>query len=105
MTPWSVRPSAGWPKAAARAARASILHAPSRSEYSEWTCRWAQAGLLTARAMLGGRPDGWAGSSPHVAGFGSLPWRDALDAVRPGQEPRDGLRVAGRARHAGTGCL
>ena len=42
ITPWSVRPSAGWPNAAARAARASILHAPSSSEYSEWTWRWAQ---------------------------------------------------------------
>src|SRR3954449_7788936 len=98
MTPWSVSPSAGWPKAAARAARSSILHAPSSSEYSEWTCRWAQAGLLTARAMLGGRPDGWAGPSPHVAGFGSPLGRDALDAVRPGQQPLDGRHVSRGAR-------
>src|ERR1700757_2203604 len=42
ITPWSVRPTAGWPNAAARSTRASILHAPSSSEYSEWTCRWAQ---------------------------------------------------------------
>src|SRR5436190_4721420 len=40
MTPWAVRPSAGWPNSAARAAKASILQAPSRSEYSEWTCKW-----------------------------------------------------------------
>ena len=37
MTPWSVRPIAGWPKAAARAARPSMFAAPSSSEYSEWT--------------------------------------------------------------------
>ena len=47
ITPWSVSPSAGWPNSAARAASLSILHAPSSSEYSEWTCRWAQAGVLT----------------------------------------------------------
>src|SRR3954451_2916051 len=49
ITPWSVSPIAGWPSSAARAARASTLHAPSSSEYSEWTCRWAQAGVLTDR--------------------------------------------------------
>src|SRR4051812_25937345 len=46
MTPWSVRPSAGWPNSAARCASASMLHAPSSSEYSEWTWRWAQDGVL-----------------------------------------------------------
>src|SRR3954470_4348978 len=45
-TPGSVRPMAGWPYAAARSARASILHAPSSSEYSEWTCRCATEELL-----------------------------------------------------------
>ena len=34
--------------AAARSAIASILQAPSSSEYSLWTCRWAQPGVLTA---------------------------------------------------------
>ena len=29
--------SAGWSNDAARAARSSMLHAPSSSEYSEWT--------------------------------------------------------------------
>src|SRR5215216_7811810 len=47
MTPWSVSPSAGCPNSAARAASRSILHAPSSSEYSEWTCRCATAGVLT----------------------------------------------------------
>ena len=47
ITPWSVSPSAGWPNSAARLASASMLHAPSSSEYSEWTWRWATAGVLT----------------------------------------------------------
>src|SRR5918996_3118731 len=42
MTPWSVRPSAGCSNAAARSASASMRQAPSSTEYSEWTCRWAQ---------------------------------------------------------------
>src|SRR6476661_6233663 len=69
MTPWSVSPSAGWSYAAARSASLSILQAPSRSEYSEWTCRWAQV-LLTGRPRLGARPDEPAPSAracPHVA--------------------------------------
>src|SRR3954469_25149896 len=99
MTPWSVRPRAGWPKAAARAASASILHAPSSSEYSEWTCRWAQAELLTALAMLGARPDGWTRASPHVAMFGSCARGDALDAVGPGQELLNGVGVAADRGH------
>ena len=49
ITPWSVRPSAGWPNSAARAASWSILQAPSSSEYSEWTWRWAQPEVLTDR--------------------------------------------------------
>ena len=49
MTPWSVSPIAGWPYAAARSASLSILHAPSSSEYSEWTCRCATVGVLTGR--------------------------------------------------------
>ena len=47
MTPWSVSPSAGWPNSVARAARPSILQAPSSSEYSEWTWRWAHPGAVT----------------------------------------------------------
>ena len=39
--------SAGWPKLAARSASLSILHAPSSSEYSEWTWRCAQPGVDT----------------------------------------------------------
>src|SRR5260370_42681235 len=47
MTPWSVRPRAGCPSSAARAAIASILQAPSSSEYSLWAWRWTAAGVLT----------------------------------------------------------
>src|SRR4051812_18275458 len=101
MTPWSVSPRAGWPKAAARAARASILHAPSRSEYSEWTCRWAQAGLLTALAMLGVRSDG-VGEPLGGRWGGSIALGDALDAVRPMQQVgEEGAVAADRCALAG----
>src|SRR4051794_19105960 len=56
MTPWSVRPSAGWSKAAARAARPSILQAPSRSEYSLWT--WRCTAGAKASPSMGSRLDG-----------------------------------------------
>src|SRR4051794_2823817 len=47
MTPWSVNPRAGWPSSAARAAIASILQAPSSSEYSLWAWRCtAEAALI-----------------------------------------------------------
>src|SRR3954452_21187073 len=49
ITPWSVSPRAGWPISAARAAIASILQAPSSSEYSLWAWRWTADGLLTGR--------------------------------------------------------
>src|SRR4051794_2507603 len=94
MTPWSVRPSAGWSKAAARAARASTLHAPSRSEYSEWTCRWAQAGVLTAWAILGARPDGSAVLSRSFRRDRSGGRGDALDAVEPAVQELGGGDVA-----------
>src|SRR3954462_858197 len=41
MTPWSVSPIAGCSNPAARSTSASMLQAPSSSEYSEWTWRWA----------------------------------------------------------------
>src|SRR3954471_79165 len=96
MTPWSVRPSAGWSKAAARAASASILHAPSRSEYSECTCRWAQAGVLTARAILGARSDGAERRARSLRRSARL--GNALDAVGPAVQDLDGLGVADEQR-------
>src|SRR4051794_15561392 len=53
MTPWSVRPMAGWSKAAARSASLPMLHAPSSSEYSEWTCRCATVGELIGVKTIG----------------------------------------------------
>src|SRR5215216_2683150 len=40
IDPWSVRPTADISSSAARATRSGIRHAPSRIEYSLWTCRW-----------------------------------------------------------------
>src|ERR1700722_7590671 len=70
ITPWSVSPRAGWSKDAARAASASTLHAPSSNEYSEWTWRWAQLGVI--RGQIARR----VGSHPSAGGS----W--AADAVR-----------------------
>src|SRR3954451_19584338 len=89
MTPWSVSPSAGWPKAAARSTRPSILQAPSSSEYSEWTGRWAQGGVLTGLLMVGAGPD----VAGPVPGFLAAPCEDSdqtLRAMQPGEE-RAGL--------------
>src|SRR5690349_19816108 len=43
MEPWSVRLTAGISSSAARATRSGMRHAPSRIEYSEWTCRWTKS--------------------------------------------------------------
>src|SRR5579862_7097063 len=40
--PWSVRLTAGISSSAALETRSGIRHAPSRIEYSEWTCRWTK---------------------------------------------------------------
>src|SRR3954447_1567122 len=66
MTPWSVSPSAGWSNSAARAARPSILQAPSSSEYSEWTWRCTAAAMATP--SMRSRSDG-AGNDPALWGF------------------------------------
>src|ERR1700722_12274125 len=69
ITPWSVRPSAGCPNDAARSTSPSIFDAPSSSEYSEWTCRWAQVGSLMDRVrMLDGRVDKFASRRRGLAG-------------------------------------
>src|SRR5918997_3337877 len=94
MTPWSVRPSAGCPKAAARAASPSMDAAPSSNEYSEWTCRCAQAGVLTGWSnvcVASDRSRGPAATSPLAAGNGRS---GALGAVDPRLQLGDGLAVA-----------
>src|ERR1700733_6628091 len=55
ITPWSVSARAGWSNDAARSASASILHAPSSSEYSEWTWRWTQGEGKLAGVRVGGQ--------------------------------------------------
>src|SRR3954447_1319511 len=108
MTPWSVRPSAGWPNSAARLARALMLHAPSSSEYSEWTCRWTAEGVLTGgfenRWRAGRRgvgPQRPSAGFPHAAAFlvgartpGSAGSARALGAVQPAQQRAHGHGVA-----------
>src|SRR5215212_3362906 len=85
MTPWSVSPSAGWPSAAARSASALIFAAPSSSEYSEWTCRCAQAGVLTGPPKIGVRSDG-AAALPAPSGVCRS---QALGAVQPALQEGD----------------
>src|SRR6266516_4274102 len=50
--PWSVRATAGISNSAARAASAGIRQAPSRIEYSEWTCRWTKDAEATAEPFF-----------------------------------------------------
>src|SRR5829696_8408974 len=103
MTPWSVRPSAGWPKAAARAARPSMFAAPSSSEYSEWTCRCAQAWVLTESPKLDGASDASRRPLevlPHPAGNAAS---GRLGAVDPRLEEGDDLAVAAHARAVAGG--
>src|SRR3954471_23388119 len=90
MTPWSVSPSAGWPSAAARSASALIFAAPSSSEYSEWTCRCAQAGVLTGPPKIGARSDGAAALPAPSGECRSQPLR----AVQPALEEGDRGPVA-----------
>src|SRR3954470_4418081 len=90
MTPWSVSPSAGWPSAAARSASALIFAAPSSSEYSEWTCRCAQAGVLTGPPKIGARSDGAAA----LAAPSGECLSQALRAVQPALQEGDRGAVA-----------
>src|SRR6476660_3940865 len=52
IEPWSVSVTAGIPRLAARSASAGMRHAPSRIEYSEWTCRWTKSASGTGTATL-----------------------------------------------------
>src|SRR4051812_3388014 len=85
MTPWSVSPRAGCPNAAARSARASIRQAPSSTEYSEWTWRWANDAVDTGSPTIRSRSDDQAAryrAAPAICGdvFGAVPL--ALPRVR-----------------------
>ena len=54
--PWSVSVTAGISSSAARDASAGIRHAPSRIEYSLWTCRWTNSALTAGPFYGGPRP-------------------------------------------------
>src|SRR3954452_14385712 len=102
MTPWSVRPRAGWPRAAARSASALMFAAPSSNEYSEWTCRCAQAGVLTGPPKIGARSDGAAALPAPSGECRSQP----LGAVQPAlQEGDHGAVPADHGTMAGRGGL
>src|SRR4051794_36949403 len=79
MTPWSVRPMAGWSNAAARSASLSMLQAPSSSEYSEWTWRCATVGELIGEGTIGVASDR-IGARPGTCGITVVAMRlgDAL---------------------------
>src|SRR5687767_9110336 len=117
MTPWSVRPRAGCPNSAALAASASILHAPSRSEYSEWTWRCAQPGVLTGSRRLGGGSDGARVFRLAIRGRCGLLRGHSACRVEPRQQHVDDPpvaddrgplplrgRLAGDERHEGGGA-
>src|ERR1051326_1871442 len=52
IEPWAVSETAGISNSAARATRSGILHAPSKMEYSEWTCRWTNGASGMGKASV-----------------------------------------------------
>src|SRR3954454_3931048 len=104
MTPWSVRPRAGWPNWAARSARASIRQAPSSTEYSEWTCRWAQV-MRKGEDTSGSRRLG-AGDSSQPASCGCIaqvphdrsPMNEQARTMRNVEQMKQGLIAGVRKR-------
>src|SRR3954451_19605444 len=79
MTPWSVSPKAGWSSSAARAAIASILQAPSSSEYSLWACRCTAEALLTGPSIMPIRADGTGAFRDASARFACYLQQDRED--------------------------
>ena len=57
IEPWSVSETAGISSSAARATRSGIRHAPSRIEYSEWTCRWTKGAVAHRLGQSRAAPD------------------------------------------------
>src|ERR671920_661579 len=63
MLPCSVIAMAGIFSSTALSSSSSILHAPSRSEYSECRCRWTKSGISPSRQQpAGGRIVAWDGA-------------------------------------------
>src|SRR5215203_1639256 len=52
MTPWSVRATAGWPRALARATSCGMRLRPSSREYSEWQWRWTKDMTLACAGTI-----------------------------------------------------
>ena len=108
------------PSSAARAAIASILFAPSSSEYSLWTCRWAAATPPCPIGLTG--PSWQGGQMPPVRGSGQFRVLRPVAAAsrrersqvraRVGRAPRSdaarrrarGARLRARPRWSGSGC-
>src|ERR1019366_6742096 len=89
ITPWSVSASAGWSNDAALAASASILQAPSSSEYSEWTWRWTQEELMN-RSFRGSGP----GRKPWTSRGARATVSAALCAFEPASQQAERALVA-----------
>src|SRR4051812_19540902 len=125
IEPWSVRLTAGISSSAARLTRSGMRHAPSRIEYSEWTCRWTKDASDMPKAKISGASAGsvyrFLGNSlgadaalsramadPQGALEGALAsiLGEARAQVAAGREPNsDGLelRIASAARLAREG--
>src|SRR5258705_2372926 len=91
IEPWSVRLTAGISSSAARETRSGIRHAPSRIEYSEWTCRWTKSAAAIAegswyarlrRAPESARTDSLQPSLGALFSFDLAPADDRVAAVR-----------------------
>src|SRR4249920_311791 len=83
--PWSVSATAGISSSAARAASSGIRHAPSRIEYSEWTCRWTNSAM--GSPILGSGPDATPFGDPEQ------PERDQSDPEEPDHRRREIARA------------
>src|SRR3954465_6597703 len=105
--PWSVSVTAGIPSSAARSASAGMRHAPSRIEYSEWTCRWTKSASGTGRATLLSAQDRTSErpGEQHAALAGSVVALDFgldVEAQAPVERDRAGVLRRRDAVHGGA---
>src|SRR5204863_10046063 len=63
------------------------LQAPSRSEYSEWTCRWTGSGDDIGPTSIGAAADGTGRGSRSLRGFRRPPAGIPLPMVKQGPIP------------------
>src|SRR2546423_10496612 len=64
-----------------------MLQAPSRSEYSEWTCRWTLSGDDIGPTSIGAAADGTGRASRSLRGFRRPWWGIPSGMVRQGPIP------------------